>query len=417
MANYCSNRITAGATNSEWKEIAKAFASDLIDWPISMDGTDCNEWSKEIFCTTKWSPTPWNEGKMEKLSESYPCVLFHYVTDIEGEYRSPSAWFCNGEECNKREVESARRRAYKAGVERFFASTKQAAEGIYHRVEVMPDGRVAADGENRFGECNIFAWKNISAISCGNWHTVGLRKDGSVVACGSNANGQCDVSSLGGNAVAISCGRYHTAILLSSGKVVVRGKLEQEAQAPNSQEETQLTAADFPMVVDLRLDKHISGWEKMNERIENLSAGDELTLKKISNDGNTGFEVLNMRGEKIGELWIDGGKSLAKLLKNVKATANTVTPLSARRKGSKYAAMTIRLDYFKLEDGKKTATKASSMIGDYTQTKVAQWPPVNRILSVYDAVIGVAINGEFFVDGFCPCSEEDISCIVAKWCK
>ena len=100
MANYCSNNITAGSTNSEWKEISKAFESNLIDWPISMEGTDCNDWSKEISCTTKWSPTPWNEGKMGKLSESYPTALFHYVTDIEGEYRSPSTWFCNGDECN-----------------------------------------------------------------------------------------------------------------------------------------------------------------------------------------------------------------------------------------------------------------------------------------------------------------------------
>ena len=32
-------------------------------------------------------------------------------------------------------------------------------------------------------------------------------------------------------------------------------------------------------------------------------------------------------------------------MKNVKATVATVTPLSQRRKGSKYAAMTIRVDY------------------------------------------------------------------------
>ena len=414
MANYCSNNITAGATNSEWKEIAKAFENDLIDWPISMEGINCNEWSKEIFCTTKWSPTPWNEGKMEKLSEAYPCVLFHYVTDIEGEYRSPSAWFCNGVECNKREAESARKRAYKKEVERCASSTKQAAEGIYHRVEVMPDGRVAADGENRFGECNIFAWKNISAVSCGNWHTVGLRKDGSLVACGSNANGQCDVYGLDGTAVAVSCGRYHTAILLDNGKVIIKGNLEQEAQEPSEQNAVQLTAADFPMVVDLQLNKYISGWEKMNDRIERISAGDELFLKKITKDGDIGFAVLNVRGEKIGELWTAGGKSLAKLLNNVKATANTVMPLSSRRKGAKYAAMTIRLDYTASEGGKDAAAKGPSTIGDYSQTEVAKWPPVIKILSVHDAVIGVTTHGAYFVDRFCPCSEADLVKMISK---
>jgi len=414
MANYCSNNITAGATNSEWKEIAKAFERDLIDWPISMEGTDCNEWSKEISCTTKWSPTPWNEGKMGKLSESYPCVLFHYVTDIEGEYRSPSTWFCNGDECNKREAESGRRQAYKAEVKRFTAATNQAAEGIYHRIEVMPDGRVAADGENRFGECNIFSWRNIKAVSCGNWHTVGLRNDGSVVACGSNANGQCDVSHLGEKAIAISCGRYHTAILLESGKVVVHGNLEQEASAPAAKEEQQLTASDFPMVVNMRLDKYISGWEKMNDRIETISAGDELTLKKISKDGEISFEVLNARGEKLGELWIEGSKSLAKLLKNITVTADTVTPLSSRRKGSKYAAMTLRLDYSAAETNSKSTASAASMIGDYKQTKYSQWPPVSKIISIFDAVIGVTANGDFFVDGFCPCSEVDIERLIKQ---
>ena len=414
MANYCSNRIAAGVTDSEWKEISTAFENDRIDWPLSMEGTVCSNWSKEIACTTKWSPTPWNEGKMEKLSESYPTALFHYTTDIEGDFHSPSAWFCNGNECSKREAESERRQAYKDEVKRFLSATKQAAEGIYHRVEVMPDGRVAADGENRFGECNIFPWTNIKAVSCGNWHTVGLRNDGSVVACGSNTNGQCDVSTLEEAAISISCGRYHTAILLESGKVVVHGNLEQEASAPNTQKEIQLSAADFPMVENLRLDKYVSGWEKMNDRIETISPGDELKLKKGSADGETYFEVLNMRGEIIGELWVDSGKSLAKLLKNIKVTADTVTPLSSRRKGSKYATMTIRLEYIAEKTPNRSPASAPSMIGDYTQTKYTQWPPVAKIISIFDAVIGVTSSGDFFVDGFCPCSEVDIAKTVAQ---
>ena len=223
MANYCYNKITAGATNSEWQEISKAFSNDQIDWPASMDGTDCSDWSKEISLTTKWSPTPWNEGKMEALSRSYPSVLFHYVAEYEGGERPDSVWFANGEEGNKKDGESYRKQAHKAEVERFMSATATAADGIEHRVEIMPDGRVAADGENKFGECNIFAWSNIKQISCGNWHTVGLKKDGTLVACGSNANGQCDVSDIPRRAVAVSCGRYHTAILLDNGHVIIKG--------------------------------------------------------------------------------------------------------------------------------------------------------------------------------------------------
>lgn len=229
---------------------------------------------------------------------------------------------------------------------------------------------------------------------------------GTLFACGSNANGQCDVSDIPGRAVAVSCGRYHTAILLDNGHVIIKGKLEQEAQAPNVQEESPLSATDFPFVLDLSLNKYVSGWEKMNERIEHISAGDELTLKKVSKDGEVTFEVLNMRGETIGNLYFDRAKGLAKLLKNVKATVATVTPLSQRRKGSKYAAMTIRLDY--VGGDNKAEKKASTTLGDYEQTKVASWPAVTKIKSVFDAVIGVTSDGKMFVDGFCPCSEADL---------
>ena len=270
----------------------------------------------------------------------------------------------------------------------------------------MPNGRVAADGENRFGECNIFPWTNIKQISCGNWHTVGLKKDGTVVACGSNANGQCDISAIPGRAVAVSCGRYHTAILLDNGQVIIKGKLEQEAQTPNAKEGYPLSVAEFPLVLDLGLNKNIAGWEKMNERIEHISAGDELTLRKVSKDGAVTLEVLNICGEKLGNLCFDRTKGLAKLLKNVKATVATVIPLSQRRKGSKYAIMTIRLDY---EGGdNKSEKKTSTTLGDYEQTRVASWPAVTKIKSVFDAVIGVTSDGKMFVDGFCPCSEADL---------
>lgn len=132
--------------------------------------------SQKITCENKWTPNPWCEGYMVKLSKAYPSVIFHYTTEYEGGERPDSVWFANGDEGNKKDAESSRKQAYKAEVERFVAATASAADGIEHRVEIMPNGRVAADGENRFGECNIFPWTNIKQISCGNWHTVGLKK-------------------------------------------------------------------------------------------------------------------------------------------------------------------------------------------------------------------------------------------------
>lgn len=406
MANYCRSTIVASATKCEWAEISEGFENNLIDWAIGTMGPFCDNWSQKITCENKWTPDPWCEGYMVKLSKAYPSVIFHYTTEYEGGERPDSVWFANGDEGNKKDAESSRKQAYKAEVERFVAATASAADGIEHRVEIMPNGRVAADGENRFGECNIFPWTNIKQISCGNWHTVGLKKDGTVVVCGSNANGQCDISAIPGRAVAVSCGRYHTAILLDNGQVIIKGKLEQEAQTPNAEEGYPLSVAEFPLVLDLGLNKNIAGWEKMNERIEHISAGDELTLRKVSKDGVVTLEVLNICGEKLGNLYFDRTKGLAKLLKNVKATVATVIPLSQRRKGSKYAIMTIRLDY---EGGdNKSEKKTSTTLGDYEQTRVASWPAVTKIKSVFDAVIGVTSDGKMFVDGFCPCSEADL---------
>lgn len=410
MADYCRSTIEAFATKCEWTEISEAFEKHLIEWSVGTDGPDCSDWRQEITCENKWGPTPWSEGDMAELSRLYPSVIFHYTATYESGERPSSAWFVNGDEGNKKNAKSNRKQAYKAETERFIAATASAAEGVDHRVEIMPDGRVAADGENRFGECNILAWTNIKHISCGNWHTVGLRDDGTVVACGSNANGQCDVSNIHERVAAISCGRYHTAILLDSGRVIILGELEQEARDSDAQGGSSWSEADFPLEKNLRLDKYVDGWEKMNERIEHISVGDELTLKIASKGFTTTFDVLDKSGEKIGEVEFDTSNGLAKILKNIKVTAATVTPLSQRRKGSKYAVMTIRLDY--VGDNNKSKKKVSTTPGNYEQTRVSSWPAVTKIKSVFDAVIGITHDGKLLVDGFCPCSEVDLKRIM-----
>ena len=413
MANICRNRIIASTTDSEWKEISTAFNRDQIDWPASLDGTACNDSYKEISCETKWSPSPWDEGKMAALSRSYPSVMFYYDTEIEDERRSPAAWFCNGEESKEKRVESNRKQAYMSEVRRFVSATSKAADGIDHRVEVMPDGRVAADGENRFGECDIFSWANIKAISCGNWHTVGLREDGTLVACGSNANGQCDVGDVNSRAVAVSCGRYHTAILLENGKVEIRGKLEQEARKNSDREDPPFVAKDFPQTYDLQLSQNMPDLDKMNERIEYISVGDELIIKKHPKADSRFFDVLDIHGGKIGELEVFfTHERLAKTLESIRATVETVTPLSARRKGSKYAQMTIRMDYVFEDERTYTAKKVVTAAGEYTSMNVRGWPTVEGIKSVFDAVIGVTEDGEIYVDGFCPSLETEIDKIV-----
>jgi len=53
---------------------------------------------------------------------------------------------------------------------------------------------VVAVSSNGCGQCNVSGWRDIVAVSAGEFHTVGLKSDGTVVAAGWNGYGQCDVS-------------------------------------------------------------------------------------------------------------------------------------------------------------------------------------------------------------------------------
>ena len=414
MANVCGNSITIEATNSERREIITGFNTEQIDWWLVVPN---NDGDREIFFESRWSPTPLYEGEMEDLSKMYPSALFFYKWDSDTD--KDAIWICSASEGDKRKAKKVRKRAYRGEKMRFAVSTNAVAAGVRHRVELMPDGRVAADGENQFGECNVLSWENIKEISCGNWHTVGLCQDGTVVACGSNANGQCEVSDLPERAVGISCGRYHTAILLESGKVVIKGNLEQEVKPLKNQEADKVPfdPSAFPLFGNLCLNENVFGWEKMNDPIEQMSVGDGLTLRPFPKYHEVGFEVFNLKDEKIGELKQDlymdsnlfskkGGKlgsneyqKLTKMLNNITTSVYAVNPLSKRRDTSKYAMMEVRLDYMEIDP----------QTGEcHIYAQVEPWPPVIKIKSVFDAVIGVTSNNEIYVDGFCPCSDSEI---------
>lgn len=292
MGYEISSTIQVGATASEWAEIKAAFSNGGIDWSPCMNGPEF--FDREITCSNKTS-SPWYDGHMSRLSLVYPTALFYYLSQGEDEHRPTTTWFVNGKEGAKRAAEIELSKAYQETIRKSFLANGKVAEGVSHRVEIMPDGRVAADGENRFGECDIFSWHDIEQVSCGNWHTVGLSKDGEVVACGSNVNGQCDFSLLEGTVTQISCGRYHTALLMASGKVVVRGRIEQKASFPQS------------------------------------------------------------------------GKSASEK-----------------------------------KDGQSTNSQ------EYSQTKYSSWTKIKRIMSVYDAVVGLTEDDHLVIDGFCPCTENEL---------
>lgn len=292
MANYCKNNITVIATESEWKDIALELTDGEIYWDEGLGEVDCKEQTKTISFCSKWAPVLWVHGSINKLSAMHPTVIFKYETQGEDDYHPETGWFCNGKRVAKNEAINERLQAYSNELQRILSNTDNACNGMCHRVEIMPDGRVAADGQYSSGACNIFSWKDIAQISCGNWHTAGLTKEGTVVACGSNLSGQCDIPKLDEPATGISCGRYHTAILTKSGTVKIAGELAQEP----------------------------------------FSSPLKITRSKCN----------------------------------------------------------------------------------YKQTQVELWPPVVRMKAVFDAVVGVTSSGEMLIDGFCPCSKEDLIRIMGK---
>ena len=90
------------------------------------------------------------------------------------------------------------------------------------------DGRVVAQGYNRFGHLTIPAVEDGCAyieVSTSGVHSVLLRSDGQAVACGYNRDGQCDVPDLaeGLRYVHVAAGGSHTVFWRSDGTAVAVG--------------------------------------------------------------------------------------------------------------------------------------------------------------------------------------------------
>ena len=58
------------------------------------------------------------------------------------------------------------------------------AAGPDHALGLLRNGTVVAAGTTGVGECAVWDWKNILAITAGRKYTIGLRKDGSVLMTG-----------------------------------------------------------------------------------------------------------------------------------------------------------------------------------------------------------------------------------------
>ena len=87
------------------------------------------------------------------------------------------------------------------------------------------DGTVMATGDGFHGRCDVVDWRDITAVSAGEFHAVGLRWDGTVIATkyvGKGYQGQCEVDHWQDITV-VAAGPFHTVGLRSDGSVVTAG--------------------------------------------------------------------------------------------------------------------------------------------------------------------------------------------------
>ena len=95
-------------------------------------------------------------------------------------------------------------------------------------------------------------------------------------------------------------------------------------------------------------------------------------------------------------------------MKSLKASVNTIIPLSQRNTRARYADVTIRLDYISPIELQRAISGESNRTGTVIRAPIADWPVVTKIKSIYDSVIGVTAEGEILIDGYCPCTEKEI---------
>ena len=96
------------------------------------------------------------------------------------------------------------------------------AVGFYHTVGVCADGSVVACGDNSFGQCDVSALHDVTAVAAGAYHTAALHSDGTVSALGRSSEKQCDTSSWR-NITAIAASDYATFGLTKEGRMVCTG--------------------------------------------------------------------------------------------------------------------------------------------------------------------------------------------------
>jgi alpha-tubulin suppressor-like RCC1 family protein len=101
------------------------------------------------------------------------------------------------------------------------------AAGYNHCVGLNSYGRVHAAGNNDFGQCNTYGWKNVIAIAAGKYFSAALLSDGAVVTAGTGGLSDSCIDTSGWEGITkIVAGDSFLAGVTAEKTVVVTGKTE-----------------------------------------------------------------------------------------------------------------------------------------------------------------------------------------------
>lgn len=162
------------------------------------------------------------------------------------------------------------------------------AAGNSHVLGLNQYGRVFSAGDNTYGQCDTFYWKDITQVCAGKYFSAGLKSDGTIVVAGTQTDGtEIDVSELT-NIVQISAGDNFLAALDMDGGVHTVGNIG-NIDTGSWDNVVQIACGNQHIVALLNDNKTVLGCEyddgKMdidfdNIFIEEIYAGEKLTVVK-----------------------------------------------------------------------------------------------------------------------------------------
>ena len=150
------------------------------------------------------------------------------------------------------------------------------AAGGYHSLALKSDGSLAGWGNNDNGEATVPAGTDYAAIAAGFYHSLALKSDGSLAAWGYNSYGQTSVPA-GTNYAAIAAGGLHSLVLKSDGSLAAWGDNGYgQTDVPAGTNYTAIAAGGYHSLA-LKSDGSLAGWGNNELGQTDVPAGTNYT--------------------------------------------------------------------------------------------------------------------------------------------